>query len=415
MTDARSESQSTAESAAESKAPGAGRLLVMLGLLVVTASAVAATGISSRLSASDALSEWTQEHALPTVAIIRPESGAALNARQLPARIEAAQSTDIHARVSGYLAAWHVDIGQRVEAGALLAEVDTPELDQRLSEARADLRLAAANAELSKSEQTRWQTLFDQGSVSRQALDQVLIQARVADAETDAAQARLNALETEKAFARIAAPYAGIITARNAETGMLIESGSNGGDALFAIADTSHTYVYADVPQSMRASLSLGQSVHVGIPGVSPAWQPGAAANARLLSSSGRIERTNGTLLYKFAFDAPDSSNAPEPGSYALVTLDPIYTDQPRVNGLVIPSSALIINGAGVHVATLAATASGSDSPPVQVRLKPVSIARDLGRTVVIDRGLEADDEVVVNPPDGVMDDALVRVVASDA
>ncbi|WP_449427303.1 efflux RND transporter periplasmic adaptor subunit [Rhodanobacter umsongensis] len=370
-------------------APGRLRLAGLIALIVIVV--VVAFGVISRLSQARELKTWTNDQATPTVNAITPDASAGSMPLELPGRIEAYTQAPIYARVGGYLKSWKVDIGAHVKAGQLLAEIDTPDLDQQLLQARADLASAKANEALAATTAKRWQAMLGSDSVSRQDVDQRTGDYDAKRALANAAQANVDRIEAMKGYARIVAPFDGVVTARNTDVGALINPGSSSGQALFVVSDVSRLRVYVQVPQSFAPSVAHGVSAPLAVP-----EYPGRTFAARFDASAQAVNASSGSTLVQLAVDNADGKLMP--GSFASVRLSFSGDRQ----SLRIPASALIFDASGLHVATVGA----GD----RVALKQVSILRDYGKTVEIGSGLGAQDQVIDSPPDGLNDGDAVKI-----
>jgi RND family efflux transporter MFP subunit len=369
------------------------RLALRIGGLValVVAGAVVITGIATRANSDEKLKQWTMEQAVPNVSVILPSASGELSSIDLPARFEAYSRAPIYARVNGYLRNWHADIGTRVKAGQVLAEVETPDLDQKLLQAKADLATAKANEALAKTTAERWVSLLDSGAVSPQEVDEKNGDHDAKQAMTKAAQANVDRLLATRDFARIVAPFDGTVTARNTDTGALITEGSNNGPALFEISDTRKLRLYVNVPQNYVGSIKPGTTAGITVP-----EQPGKPYAATVESSSRAVDAASGAMLVQLIVDNKDAALLP--GGYANVNLRLPKT----VAALSIPSSALIFDKAGLRVATVDAEN--------KAKLKAVTLARDLGKTVELSSGIAGTDRVIENPPDGIADGQALHV-----
>jgi RND family efflux transporter MFP subunit len=371
----------------------AGAVAAVLALVVVV------HGVAIRAAENSHLKDWTEAQALPTVAIIAPGDGAAAHGLELPGRLEAYARAPIYARVSGYLKSWKYDIGAPVKAGALLADIETPDLDQQLLQARADLASAQANAELAQTTATRWQQILKSGAVAKQDVDEKLGDLRAKQAMVKAAQANVERLIAMKNFARLTAPFDGIVTARNTDVGALINAGASTGtigQELFVVSDTHKLRVYVNVPQNYVPSVPPGTKATIQVP-----EHADKHYSATVESSAQSVNSNSGTTLMQLSVDNPSGELLP--GGYASVRLDLPQ----KVSVLSVPASALIFDAKGLSVAVV-----GADD---RVLVKPVSIARDLGKTVELSSGLEASDRVIENPPDGIVTGAQVRIAATAA
>ncbi|HEY1543532.1 MAG TPA: efflux RND transporter periplasmic adaptor subunit, partial [Xanthobacteraceae bacterium] len=241
-----------------------------LGLAAVVIATVAAvvvvSGITTRQTADARLRDWTEKRAIPVVAVAPPDTKTTRTTLDLPGRLEAYAQAQLYARVSGYIKEWKVDIGARVKAGELLAEIEAPDLDQQLMQARADLASAQANATLSAANLKRGQELITSGAVSKLDLEQ-----RSADASNKAGivksmQANLDRLRALETYKRIVAPFDGIVTARATDVGALINAGAGGGPALFVVSDTNRLRAFVNVPQSYVPSIKIGTKAQIVVP-----------------------------------------------------------------------------------------------------------------------------------------------------
>ena len=374
------------------------RHALRIGGLVALAVAgvVVVSGIATRANSNQKLEKWTLEQALPSVSVIVPGASGEVSSIALPARFEAYSRAPIYARVSGYLKNWHADIGTRVKAGQVLAEVETPDLDQKLLQAKADLATAKANEALAKTTAERWESLLDSGAVSPQEVDEKKGDHEAKQAMTKAAQANVDRLLATRDFARILAPFDGAVTARNTDTGALITEGSNNGPALFEISDTRKLRLYVNVPQNYVGSIKPGTTADITVP-----EQPGKTYAATVESTSRAVDAASGAMLVQLIVDNKDAALLP--GGYANVNLRLPKT----VAALAIPSSALIFDKTGLRVATVDAEN--------KVRLKTVTLARDLGKTVELSSGITGTDRIIENPPDGVADGQVMHVAKAAA
>ncbi|KAF2411220.1 RND family efflux transporter, MFP subunit [Pseudomonas antarctica] len=371
--------------------PSRKRLMLMgVGGLTLAALLVA-NGLHARTMHEQSVTAWTETAAIARVMVFQPKQNVAGDTLRLPAHLEAWSKAPIHARVSGYLKDWKADIGTRVNAGQILAEIDSPDLDQQLAQAHAHLVQEQANARLAETTATRWKNLLASHSVSRQAADEKTSNAAAAKANAEAAAAdyaRLSALESYKT---LRAPFAGTITARNTDIGQLIKADTDSDPELFNIADTHQLRLYVPVPQNYAAVIHPGLEAELTVP-----EHPGEHFKARLIGDSTAIDRRSGTLLAQFVVDNPNDELLP--GDYAEATL-PIPAD---THGVSIPASALIFRAQGTQVAVLDAQN--------HVHLQDIHIGLDLGERLVIDQGLKPADRVVDNPPDALREGDPVQL-----
>ena len=372
------------------------RLKLAAATVVLLAAGIVVEGVATRAAEHSRLKDWTEAQALPTVAVITPANSANAHGLELPGRLEAYARAPIYARVSGYLKSWKYDIGAQVKAGAVLAELETPDLDQQLLQARADLATARANAELAQTTAARWQQILKSGAVAKQDVDEKLGDLRAKQAMVKAAQANAERLVAMKNFARLTAPFDGVVTARNTDVGALINAGASTGatgQELFVISDTHKLRVYVNVPQNYVPSVASGTKAQLRVP-----EHAEKTYAATVEASAQSVNATSGTTLMHLSVDNPSGELLP--GGYANVHLDL----PGNVSVLSVPASALIFDSNGLSVATV--------GPDNRVTVKPVTIARDLGKTIELDSGIAAQDRVIENPPDGIATGAEVRVAA---
>lgn len=358
---------------------------------IIVAITVVVVGITTRANNHTNLIEWTDKQAVPTVSVGLPtgaDEGASLD---LPGRFEAFARAPIYARVSGYLKSWKADIGTQVKAGQLLAEIETPDLDQELLQAKADLASAQANVDLAETTAKRWQEMLATESISKQEVDEKAGDYISKKAMVKAAEANVNRIVALKSYTRIVAPFNGSVTARNTDTGALINAGGGSELPLFEISDTRQLRLYVNLPQNYVGSIKQGTKAKITVP-----EYPDKVYTATVKSSSGSINAASGTTLVQLAVD--NTAGELLPGGYANVSLDlPI-----NKTALSVPASALIFDQAGLRVATV-----GADN---KVTLKTITIARDLGKTIELYSGVSATDGVIENPPDGIKNGDLVNV-----
>ncbi|MBV6749426.1 efflux RND transporter periplasmic adaptor subunit [Pseudomonas chlororaphis] len=366
-----------------------GLIVLLLGLALLVA--VVVLGISVRANESRELKKWTNAQALPSVNLITPgvqPQGPVLN---LPGRMEAYSRASIFARVNGYLKSWKVDIGAHVKAGQLLAEIDTPELDQQLLQARANLASAQANATLAQTTAKRWQAMLASDSVSRQDVDERTGDLAAKLANVKSAQANVEQLVATKGFQRLTAPFEGVVTARTTDVGALISAGGSAGRELFAVSDVSRLRVYVQVPQTFSPQIRIGTTARLTVPEYRK-----ESFTARVIATADAVTAASGSTLVQLLVDNPGGRLLP--GGYTSVQFDlPVQADVLR-----LPASALVFDEHGMRVATL----DKND----HVLFKTISIARDFGDTVEVGSGLDAGDRVIDTPPDGLGDNDAVRV-----
>jgi len=317
-----------------------------------------------------------------------PARGPALN---LPGRLEAWSSAPILARVSGYLRAWNYDIGAHVKTGEELGVIETPEVDQQLLQARADLESARTNAALAATTASRWQSLLGTDAVSKQDVDERTSDFAARKAAVDAAQANVNRLVAQKSFARLVAPFDGVVTARRIDVGALVNAGGTTGEELFLVSDVTRLRVYVQVPQNYAPSVRPGTTATLRVPEYA-----GRSFVAKVVATSGAVNPQSGTTLVQLVVDNPGGELLP--GAFANLAFSlPSSTDTLR-----IPASALLFDARGTRILTIDADD--------RVHFRRVTIARDLGSQVEISAGLDANEHVVDTPPDGLVEGDTVHI-----
>jgi RND family efflux transporter MFP subunit len=368
---------------------------VLGAVVVLGAVGTVMWGVSTRTRALGVVTHETRDMAVPAVAVVAPTRSAPQEEIVLPGTIQAFTDAPIYARTNGYLKRWHVDIGARVHAGQLLAEIDTPELDQQLLQARADLSTAQANARLAQTTAERYRDLIQSDSVSRQDLDNANGNLEAREAAVESARANVKRLEQLQAFRRIEAPFAGVVTARNTDIGALIDSGSNAKE-LFHVAAVNKLRVFVNVPQVYSRAARAGLSADLTLKEF-----PGRRFSGTLARTANSIEVASRTLLTEIDVDNP--RNELLPGSYAEVHIKlPTATTT-----LQLPVDALIFKGDGLQVATVDAHN--------RVALVTVTTGRDFGDMVEVLSGLSGGERVISNPPDSLSPGDTVRVVTQPA
>jgi len=355
------------------------------------AALVVVFGLVSRGLANQHLKAWTRSEDIPTVEVINPTLSTGADSLTLPGDVEANYSAVIHARVSGYVKRWYLDIGANVKAGQVLADIDTPELDQQLAQARANLATAVSNEKLAQTTATRWTDLLRRDAVSQQETDEKTGDLEAKTSLVQAAKAELDRLQALEAFKRIVSPFDGVVTARNTDIGALIVAGEANDPGLFTVADMHRLRIYVKVPQTYSAAIKPGETASLSLPQF-----PGRTFQATLASTAESVGPQSGALLAELQMDNP--GNLLKPGDYAQVT----FSTQP-ISGLVqAPASALMFRQSGEAVAVV--------GPDNRVMLKYIKIQRDLGASVEIASGLSPTDRIINNPPDSITQGELVRV-----
>jgi membrane fusion protein, multidrug efflux system len=328
------------------------------------------------------------------VAVIFAESGALTATIDLPGRLEAYYRAPIFARVNGYLKSWSADIGARVKAGDVIAEIDAPDLDQQLLQARADLTNQQASAKLSEVTLARRRTLIASNFVSMQEIDERTADLSNKIAAVNSSQANVERLEALAGYKKITVPFDGIVTARATDVGALINAGGGNGPPMFVVSDIRKLRVYVNVPQTYVPSVRIGAKAVISVP-----EYPARTFDATVEASAQAVDVSSGTTQMQLGLE--NAASELMPGGFATVRL----TLQRDGGPLHIPSSALVFNQNGLRVATV-----GADD---RVLFKTVTIARDLGRDIELASGITLDDRIINAPPDGIVDGDQVRVVST--
>jgi RND family efflux transporter MFP subunit len=373
------------------------RKLGFVGVVgLVAAAAIVVTGIMARARTDSELRSWTDDQAIPTVAVAPPDARVLNATLDLPGRLEAYSRAPIFARVSGYVSSWSADIGAKVNAGQVLAEIEAPDLDQQLLQARADLVSQQSSARLSEATLTRRKSLIASNFVSAQEIDERTADLANKKAAVNSGQANVERLEALAGYKKVTAPFDGVVTQRNTDVGALISGGTGTGLAMFVISDLKKLRVYVDVPQSYVPAIKIGAKAIISVPDY-----PGRTFPATVEASSQSVDVASGTTRMQLALDNPKGELLP--GGYANVKMSLLRDTAP----LHIPASALIFNQSGLRVATVTADD--------KILFKPVVIARDLGRDIEIASGIVAEDRIITAPPDGLADGDKVRVTGDPA
>ncbi|MFL6452195.1 MAG: efflux RND transporter periplasmic adaptor subunit [Bryobacteraceae bacterium] len=358
-------------------------LLVLLVLVAAVLGYLVITGINSRAEAKSGLQKDALAMAVPTVTVIHPAAGAGADEIVLPGNMQAFVDTPIWARASGYLKAWHVDIGARVKKGQLLAEIEAPELNQQLQQARAQLATDEANLKLAEITAERYSGLLKQDSIAKQDVDNAVQNAAARQATVESSKANVARLEETVGYERVYAPFDGIVTARNVDVGALINAGANTpGKELFHLAANSTLRVYVNVPEAYSRATKQGLDAYVTL-----AEYPGNKFAGTLVRNSNAIDVTSRTLLVEV--DVKNPSGQLLPGSYVSVHLKL----PSKTRGVTIPANALLFRAEGLQVALV------RDNKTVLV---PVTLGHDFGDSVEVVNGIGSDDAVIVNPSDSI-------------
>ncbi len=365
--------------------------IAVLALAIVAA--IVVSGILPRIHARADLDKETAEMAIPTVSVVHPKRGAPAQEVVLPANVQAYIDSPIYARTNGYLKHWYVDIGAHIKAGQLLADIETPEVDQQLRQSRADLATAEANLNLSKITADRYQDLLKTDSVSKQDTDNAVGDYAAKQATVQSAQANVKRLEELQSFEKIYAPFDGVITARNTDIGALIDSGSSGGTRteLFHIAQPDKLRVYVNVPEVYSQAAKPGLTADLAL-----SEFPGRLFPGTLVRTAEAIDQSTRTLLVEIRVLNPTGTLLS--GAYAEVHLKlPTAT-----SAFILPVNALLFRAEGLRVA---AVTDGHHAD-----LKQITLGHDFGSEVEVIAGLTGDESIIVNPPDSIVAGEEVRI-----
>jgi membrane fusion protein (multidrug efflux system) len=369
------------------------RRLVIIGAALLVLALIA--GVVPRLSQRRVATADTKQLAVPNVSVVSPSAGAPPNGLMLPAEVKPWQEASIFSRVNGYLKSWVVDIGAHVDQDQLLAEVDTPDLDHQLEQARSQAALAQRSFDLAKSTNDKWQKLFKEGVVSDLDAENTATAQETNKANADAFAANLRVLEQQVAFKRVTAPFAGTITARNLNVGDLIVA-NNTGMEMFHIQQTNPLRIYFRVPQANATDIRVDQSIDVVFPD-----EQGKTFQAKVATTAESIAANSRTLLVELHLDNPD--NQIQPGSYAQARL----TSGSLGQIVTLPNNTLLFRAQGLQVGVVK-----SDN---KVELRDIKVGRDFGTTIEIVQGVTPSDKVILNPADSLVTGDVVRVAAMPA
>ena len=365
------------------------RLQVALGVTVLAA--IAGWGAFTRWGNEQALANKAQDSQTPIVQLVSAAAGPAAEEVVLPGTVQPFIDAPIYARTSGYVKEWYTDIGTPVKKGQLLALLDTPEVDQQLRQAEADLATAKANDALAQSTARRYAALAATDSVSKQENDERQADAEAKKALLASARANVDRLRELEGFKRVTAPFDGVVTARQTDIGALINSGAAQGASLFRVTDNSKLRVYVQVPESYAPMIRKGIKVQLGI-----AELPGKHFDAEVTRTADAMDSTSRTLLAEIQYD--NGKRDILPGGYAQVHFRlPIAEGKPR-----LPVSALIFRAEGLQVARV--------DDQNKAHLVKISMGRDFGKEVEIASGIAAGDRIIASPPDSLSDGDIVRI-----
>jgi RND family efflux transporter MFP subunit len=360
-------------------------------ILLVVAVLLAVWGEVSRVSARSALAKDAQQAAVPSVVTVKAARSNLGEELVLPGSVQAYIEAPIYARTNGYLKKWYTDIGTQVTKGQLLAEIESPEIDQQLTQARADLATARANEALSNSTNARWKGLLATESVSKQDADEKAGDASAKKAAAESAAANVARLRDLESFKRVVAPFDGVITVRNTDIGALINAGQSAGSELFRIAETRKLRIFVRVPEAYAAATKPGLEAELHF-----SEYPGKTFAAKTVRTSSSLDATLRTLQVELELD--NGKGDLFPGAYAEVHF------KLAANGesLRLPANTVLFRAAGLQVATV--------DTSKHIKLKSIVQGRDFGNTIEVLSGLEANEVVVLNPPDSISDGVTVRI-----
>jgi RND family efflux transporter MFP subunit len=381
------------ESAYEDRTPRKGsRLFLLLIGVVIVLVIVGAVTLVQRRSQYEALANETEKLAVPTVSVIHPTAALGQEDLVLPSTLQAYVESPIYARTTGYVKTWYHDIGSRVQKGELLAEIDTPEVDQQLSQARAELNTSQANSDLSKITATRYEELIKTDGVSKQEVDNAVGDYNAKKATVQSSEANVRRLEELESFKHIYAPFSGVITRRNIDIGNLINAG-NGGTAqeLFFLAQTDPIRAYVSVPEVYASAIRPGLGAFLEL-----TQFPSEKFQGKVVRTADAIDLASRTLNTEV--DVPNHAAQLLPGGYAQVHL------LVKVTGarLQVPVNALLFRSEGLRAVVIDADH--------KTHLRPLTIGRDYGTTLEVLQGLNADDWIVLNPADSLEEGIQVNV-----
>lgn len=371
------------------------RTLKRVGIgAAVIAIAVVGFGVATRISATNELRGTAEKAAIPSVAVVSPKQDGKGGALVLPGNVQAYNSAAIYARTNGYVSRWLADIGDNVRAGQSLAVLDAPEVDQQLAAAQADYQTALAQQRLAETTAKRWAVMLAKDAVSKQESDEKNGDLAARSAVTNAAMANVKRLRALQGFTRLAAPFDGVVTSRAAQIGALVVAGNAASQPLFTVSDVHRMRIYVRVPQGYSAQVKPGMAATLMLP-----EYPGRTFTATLTSSAGAVDAQSGAVLVQLQAENPD--RALKPGAFAQVSFN---VGQGGGNGMSLPGSAILYGNDGPTVAVV-----GKDN---RVTVRPVTITRDEGATVLISGAIRPGDKVIDSPPDSIQSGDKVSVAS---
>jgi RND family efflux transporter MFP subunit len=377
------------------KTPSGRRVVLIATAVLALAIGIAAAGIISRTRNEQAVSQWTKEQAIPTVALAKLQRGAAQQTLTLPGNIEPYNKASLYARVNGYLKSWSKDIGAQVKSGEVLATIDAPDLDQQLAQAKATLASAKANYEIAALTASRNDTLAKRQAVAQQVADQTRADAAAKKAVMDANAANVGQLEAMQSFKQIVAPFDGVVTARNTDIGALINAGA-AGQPLLELSDLQRVRIYVHIPQAYSAQIRPGLKATFEMP-----QYPGQQFEATVATMSNAFDPASRSMLVELQADNAEGKLFG--GAYCKVHFE-LPSDP---NAVRVPATALVPVDQGAQVAIL-----GDDNT---VMLKSVQLGRDFGDSVEVIAGLSAQDRVIDTPPETLQNGDTVQLAAAPA
>jgi RND family efflux transporter MFP subunit len=382
-------SSANANSPHQSGKPSHGTRLVLMGLGVALV-ALAGYGIIKRTHDRHTLTDDTNRNSVATVSVMTPKAAPKDQQLTLPGTVASWQDAQIYARTTGYVAKWYVDIGARVKKGQLLADLDTPDVDNQLLQGKAQMRTDEANMNFAKVTADRYEKLVAQGLVATQTGDQFVAQYKADVATVQADAANVAHLQNLEDFKHIVAPFDGVITQRNLDIGALIDAGSTGSN-LFVMADTTKLRVYVDVPETFAGSVSIGMPAQVGLN-----TYGGKPVTGTVARTADALDPTTRTL--RTEIDIDNAGEELVPGVYANVKLG-VST---AAHSYTVPSNTLLFRSEGLSVALV--------DNQQHVHLQPITLGRDFGSTVEVTEGLQDNDRIVISPPDSMYEGQQVNV-----
>ena len=371
------------------------RAVLMVVVLVLVLLAAAAVVFLTRQTEANALAKETEAVSVPTVAVVKPVTESTTDDLVLPGNLQAYEESPIFARTNGYLVRWYKDIGSKITKGELLAKIDTPEVDQELSQARASREQIKAQLELAKISAERWTNLRKTDSVSQQEADQQTSGYQQAVANLAAAEANVRRLEQLESFKNVYAPFSGVLTKRTVDPGALINAGAGAtGKELFDIARVDPLRVYVYVPQAYAPTIKNGMKASITMQEF-----PGQKFLGTVARTADAIDTATRTLLTEV--DVPNGDGKLLPGSFGQVH----FSTGSNVQRLTVPVNTMLFRAEGPRVATV--------DKDGKVRLRPITIGRDFGTTLEILGGLDPSDQVIINPADSLEEGQQVHVAKS--